>query len=295
MDLMTTREVADYLRLKERKIYEMVAEQSIPCCRVTGKWLFPKALIDLWLLQNSDTPQQAKQVLAPSRQIVGSHDPLLEWAARESRCELALLCDGSLDGLRRLAERQALLCGLHVWEAEREDYNLGLVERTLAQQPIVVLHWAWREQGLIVATDNPLQIKSISDLVRPGVRVIERQPEAGSYLLWQRLLQQAGLEPGRLQLSESAARTENEVALAVMEGRVDAGLGIRAAANVLRLGFVPLWRERFDLVLYRRDYFDKPLQTLLQFTRHPRFAERAASLGGYDISQLGQVLYNASC
>ncbi|MEX0758629.1 MAG: helix-turn-helix domain-containing protein, partial [Tistlia sp.] len=104
-ELMTTREVADYLRLKERRIYELVRQRAIPCTRVTGKWLFPKPLIDLWLSRHLEGSPPAS---APPPVVAGSQDPLLDWAVRESGCGLALLPGGSLDGLARLARGEAL-------------------------------------------------------------------------------------------------------------------------------------------------------------------------------------------
>ncbi|HXH03303.1 MAG TPA: helix-turn-helix transcriptional regulator [Candidatus Competibacteraceae bacterium] len=289
-ELMTTREVAEYLRLKERKIYELVAEGRIPCSRVTGKWLFPRTLIDLWVLQNTDYPGIRPSLPPPV--LAGSHDPLLEWAVRESGCGLALLFDGSLDGLRRLAARQALACGLHVYEPEQERYNLGVIAAYLPAQPVVALEWAWREQGVLLAAGNPLGVTSLADLAARRVRVIGRQAESGSQLLLEHLLQRQGLSWSELDSGQPVARSESEVALAVLEGRAEAGLAIRAVARQFRLEFLPLQRERYDLVMGRRDYFEEPLQRLLQFARSARFAERAAELGGYDVSALGRVVYN---
>src|SRR5690242_11408166 len=106
-ELMTTGEVAAYLRLKERKIYELVRQQRIPCARVTGKLLFPKQTIDLWVA--SQTEFAGPELRLPPPVAAGSHDPLLEWALLQSGCELALLTGGSADGLRRLAAGQAVL------------------------------------------------------------------------------------------------------------------------------------------------------------------------------------------
>ena len=96
-DFLTTKEVAAYLRIKERRVYELVRQRAIPCTRVTGKWLFPKALIDVWLAEGVD----GEAAVRPPPVIAGSQDPLLDWAVKESGCGLALLAGGSLDGLNR--------------------------------------------------------------------------------------------------------------------------------------------------------------------------------------------------
>jgi putative molybdopterin biosynthesis protein len=289
-ELMSTREVAEYLRLKERKVYDLVAKRRIPCTRVSGKWLFPRALIDAWLLEQA-TGVPARPGLAELPNILaGSHDPLLDWAVRESGSDLAILFDGSLAGLERLAARGAVACGLHVIDADTGTYNLPRIRDRLGGEPVVVLEWAWREQGLIVAAGNQLGIRGIGDL--PRVRFAARQPEAGSHLLLEQLLRAAGLAMEAVRGEGTPLRSETEVALAVSEGRADAGLGIAAAARQLGLGFVPLGRERYDLVIWRRAYFEPPLQRLMAFAQGAGFRDRARQFAGYDVSTLGRVHFN---
>ena len=127
-DLMTVTEVADYLRVRERTIYELVRTQRIPSCKLSGKLLFPKRLIELWVAQSADYPQAATHLAAPPLVIAGSHDPLLEWAARESKCELALLVDGSTAGMHRLQAGQATACALHLIDPVTGEYDAGLRE-----------------------------------------------------------------------------------------------------------------------------------------------------------------------
>jgi putative molybdopterin biosynthesis protein len=285
--LMNTKEVAEYVRLKERSVYNLVAMQRIPFTRVTGKLLFPKVLIDSWLL---DQAEGVPTIALLPHVIAGSHDPLLEWAVRESGSELALLFDGSLAGLERLAQRRAVASGLHVIDSDTKTYNVPQVRARLPREPVVVLEWAWREQGLIVAADNPLGIERLADL--NGVRFAARQPEAGSRLLLDHLLRTEGLGPETVHADGPPLRTETDVALAVSEGRADAGLGIAAVARQLNLDLVPLTRERYDLLIWRRAYFEPPLQRLLAFCASAAFAAKAENLGGYDVSGLGRVHHN---
>jgi excisionase family DNA binding protein len=118
-DMMNTREVAAYLRIKERKVYDLVKTGKIPCTRVTGKWLFPKTVIDLWVIQNLSHKGDPAVVPAPPPIIAGSHDPLLDWAVRESGSGLALMFGGSLDGLRRFAAGDAIKSLMTVWKTSR--------------------------------------------------------------------------------------------------------------------------------------------------------------------------------
>lgn len=287
---MSTREVADYLRIKERKVYDLIAKGRIPCTRVTGKWLFPKPLIDRWLSEHAEgVPSGSRGAGAPPI-ISGSHDPLLDWAARESGSSLAVLFNGSLAGLEHLAEGQAMICGMHVYDGESGEYNVPFVRRRLGSEPVVCVEWARREQGLIVAPGNPHGIESVRDLVR--VRFQARQREAGSHLLLEHLLRDDDIGFDDLRLVESPALSESDVALAVAEGAADAGLGIAAVARQHGVDFVSLWHERYDLLVWRRVYFDAPVQRLLAFAQTARFRRRAAELAGYDVGGLGTVHFN---
>ncbi len=287
-DLLTTREVADYLRVKERRVYELVRQGAIPCTRVTGKWLFPKAQIDLWLAENA----AGEQAVAPPPVIAGSHDPLLDWAVKESACGLALLAGGSLDGLDRFARGEAMLAGLHLLDAGSGEFNVPALRQRMSGQGLVLLEWAVRQQGLVLGPGNPHGIRGVRDLGRDDVRVMRRQGESGSHLLLAHLLERAGMALKDLRFADETARGETDLGLAILEGRAEAGLAVEAVACSLKLAFVPLMRERYDLLVRRRDYFTAPLQRLFAFARSAPFAARAAQMGGYDVSGLGTVRYN---
>jgi excisionase family DNA binding protein len=282
---MNTREVADYLRIKERKVYDLIAKKAIPCTRVTGKWLFPKPLIDAWLAQGMQSV--GLSVVSPPAVVVGSHDPLLDWSLRESNCDLATLPGGSLDGLRRFARGDAVLCGLHIPEAD--GFNSQSVASQCAGQGTVMVEWAWREQGLVLAKGNPLNIISISELVSKNARVAVRQPDAGSRLLFQNLIEAANINFEDLNILTEIFKNENDLGLAILDGKADAGLGISAVARGHRLDFLPLHQERFDLLIHRRDYFNPPFQALLAFTQTELFQAKAQEMSGYDITKIGKI------
>lgn len=292
-DLMTVTEVADYLRVRERTIYELVRSQRIPSCKLSGKLLFPKRLIELWIAQSADYPQAATHLAAPPPVIAGSHDPLLEWAIRESKCELAILVDGSMGGMHRLLAGQAVACGMHLIDAASGRYDASVLARSLPGLDFVVIEWARRQQGLIVAAGNPARIGGISDLSKQSVRVATRQEGSGSALLLSKLVADAGLKLEDLKTEGEPVSSETDVAVAVREGKADAGLAIEAVAREKGLDFVPLQWERFDLVIRRMEYFEAPLQRLLRFCQTQVFRDRARLLEGYDVSSTGAVVFNA--
>ena len=290
-EMMDTREVAAYLRLKERRIYDLVRQRAIPHVRATGKLLFPRAQIDAWLAAKGEAP--VRPVRARPAIIAGSHDPLLEWSVRESRCGLAMLATGSRAGVEALARGEATAAAAHWLDDASGEFNVPLVRSMLGGAEVVVLEWAGRTQGLLLRQGNPHRIRKIADLARKRVRIATRQPEAGSHRLFLHLLAQASVQPESLDWSPRIAHAETELAAIIREGHADVGLGIEAAARANGLAFIPLAIERLDLITYRRDAFEPPLQALLAWTRTPEFATQATSLGGYNIANTGRVVFNA--
>lgn len=287
---MTVTEVADYLRVRERTIYELVRTQRIPSCKLSGKLLFPKRLIEQWVADAAAVPGPSA-LPQPPPVLSGSHDPLLEWAVRESGSELALLVGGSSAGLQRLISGQAVACGVHLADVA-DGYAGTAAGAELAQRDVVVIEWAKRQQGLVLAKGNPAGIGAISDLKRKSVRVVVRQDGSGSAMLLAKLLDDAGIPSSAIKTAGRPVSSESDIAIAIRSGRADVGLAIEAAAREQGLDFLPLVVERFDLVVRRAQYFDPPMQRLLSFVRTPAFRERAAALGGYDVGETGRVVFN---
>jgi excisionase family DNA binding protein len=286
---MTTAEVADYLRIKERTIYEMVARQTIPFSRVTGKLLFPRRLIDAWLEAQTELP--AAGIAPPPPIYAGSNDPLLEWALRQAGTGLAVLANGSTHGLEELAAGRAVLAGCHLLDPATDSWNLAAVKAHLPGGAHVMIHWARRTQGLMTAPGNPLGITGLADAMAGGRRFAVRSAGAGSQRLLEVLLDRAGLALADLEVVDRPAETHADLAALIETGEADCGLGLMAAAGPL--GFIPLLTdESFDLVLTRRDYFEPPVQALLAFAKTETFARRVTHLGGYDTSDLGRVRWN---
>ncbi|MCC5903164.1 MAG: helix-turn-helix transcriptional regulator [Halomonas sp.] len=288
---LTTAEVADYLRLKERKVYDLARQGQIPCSRVTGKLLFPRQQVDLWVLNHLEGDQAQRQTVPLV--VAGSQDPLLEWAIRESGSDLAMLCQGSGDGVRRLLDGKAMLSGIHLLDPVTQRYNEPCALGLSGMRDLLVVHWAKRCQGLLLPTDNPLKITALDELTRTDIRVAHRQPGAGAARLLGCLLQRAGVDGSAVNWVPNPSLSEDDLALSIYQGEADVGLGVEAAAHRQQLGFIPLCEEPFDLIMQRRSYFEPPVQRLLAFTHQARFAERARQLGGYDIAETGNVIYNA--
>lgn len=277
--LLTTKEVADLLRVKERKVYDLAAADEIPHRRITGKLLFPAHEISAWIDGSGEQPARIRPDV-----VAGSHDPLLDWAIRASDSGLATLCNGSRDGLTQFQAGNAALAGLHL--PDDEGWNIASVD-SLGLSNSVLISWAVRKRGLLVPQETAAGYSSIADL--KGKRVAARQPGAGAAVLFQRLLADAGLSDKDLESFSGRSHTETEAAAAVAAGEADAALGIEAMAKQFKLAFLPLVDERFDLLVDRRSYFTEPVQRLLAFAGTPDFRDKAASLGGYDLETHASV------
>jgi molybdenum cofactor synthesis domain-containing protein len=238
------------------------------------------------------TPEDLEGTLV----VLGSHDNTLDLLAnllhrRDHRLRLSSGHVGSLGGLMALRQGRAHLGGSHMLDPETNTYNVPFIERYLAGVPLKLINLAWREQGLMVAPGNPQHLQSVRDLVRPGVRFINRQRGAGTRLLLDYLLKEAGLDPGRVQGYDREEYTHMAVAVNVFSGTADVGLGILAAARALGLDFIPLLPERYDLVVPETTFGDPRFQVLWEVIRSREFQAAAAALGGYDLKDCGTILW----
>ncbi len=292
-DFLTTRELAALLRVKERKVYELVAAGSLPVRRVTGKLLFPREEIETWLgARTGDTTAGYTVAGADAARpmvVAGGHDLLLEWALRESRSGVAAFLDGALDGLHRAAAGECVAAGLHI--PEGDGWNVASVAERFSKEPWVLIEWARRSRGLVMRTDLPRQPRSLREA--RGLRFQARQPEAGSELIFGQLLAREKLRREDFTFA-GIERSESDLALGIAANRADIGLGLAAAARQFGLNFFPLVEERFDLLIWRKAYFDPPFQKFLRFCGSSAFHAKAENLGGYDISGFGTVHFNGN-
>jgi putative molybdopterin biosynthesis protein len=196
----------------------------------------------------------------------------------------------SLEALRRLGRGEAHAAGTHLWDPDSGEYNLPYVRRELAGRRLVVVTLSQWQQGLIVAKGNPKGIAGPADLVHRKVTMVNRDPGSGSRTLLDTWLRTAGLAPHRLQGYNREVLSHLAVAEAVASGMADTGPGILAVARMLRLDFVPLQQERYDLVIPLEFLHAPPVQALLEVVVSRPFQHELEALGGYDSSQSGTVV-----
>lgn len=286
-EFLTTKEVADLLRIKERKVYDLASSGAIPHNKAIGKLLFPRQQINAWLEQHAQYGNEPLDQRPPV--VHGSHDLLLEWALRESQSNLATLFDGSSDGLHRFVDREGVLSGLHIYDADDDSWNINAAQAVCHHLPVVLVNWSYRQRGLIMPSELKSNIKTLSDIT--NYRVVMRQPAAGSQLLFEQLLEKEGVQVSQLKTSD-IARSENDLAASIKLQQADVGFGLAHVAAENGLHFLPVLEEQFDLLIDRRAYFDEPIQRLFDFAKTKRFKERVESMVGYNVDSLGRVIVN---
>ncbi len=220
--------------------------------------------------------------------ITGSDDPLLTRLAQLVRTSTNPV--GSLGGLLALAQHQADIAGVHLLDAETGEYNIPFVKHLLPEDDIVLINLAFRQNGLIIARDNPKHIRTLRDLMRRDVRFINRARGTGTRLLLHSKLRTAHIDPQKITNWNHAVATHDAVGAAIATGAADVGPGLRATAVAWNLDFIPLGDERYDLIIPRDELESPRIEQMLSKLHSKEFRQAADNLAGYDLSKSGKVI-----
>ena len=227
--------------------------------------------------------------------LLGSHDIALGLLTErlqnyKGSAEILALAVGSLEGLVALRQGIGQIAGCHLLDIESGEYNLPYVRHFFPDRPVVLVTLAHREQGLLVVPGNPHRIRGLEDLARPDLILINRNPGSGTRLWLDRQLTRSGISYQQVRGYIQETRTHTGVAQAILQGKADVGLGIQAAASQFGLDFIPLFQERYDLVIPREQVESQRLQPLLNHLQSGEFRRAMDGLGGYDTAHTGDRL-----
>jgi excisionase family DNA binding protein len=295
---LSTKEVAQFLGVNEKMVYTLVSEKGLPATKITGKWLFPRYLVEQWLENETINYPKPTDPLPPYHGlliITGSNDILLDRTIslfnRLYPEHLAVFGNlGSMGGIRALRRNLCHISSSHLLQENGQDYNFGFAREELEQLPAVV-NFCQREQGLLLAKGNPKGIQKITDLGKPDIKIVNRPLGTGTRLLLDGELKTAGIIGDQIEGYHREFQQHLDVGLEVLSGRADAGLGIRAVAGLLSLDFIPLRWERFDFLILKDRFFEKGVQLFLGLLPEAAFRELTQDLEGYDMSLCSKMLF----
>lgn len=296
--LLSTKEVASLLGIHEKNVYKLITDKGLPATKITGKWLFPRHLVQQWIENNTiNYPAQKRLAISPPALFVvaGSNDVLLDRALSLFMHQFPQYTAvfgnlGSMGGIKTLRQGLCHMATSHLAEEKVQDFNFGPAAAILEDMPAVV-NFCQREQGLIVARRNPHHIHSVQDLAHKNLRLVNRSLGTGTRHWLDRALARAGLSPADLIGYGREVSRHLEVGLEVLSGRADCGPGIHSVAGLLGLDFIPMHWERFDLLISKERFFESNIQDFLHTLSTSEFIELSADLLGYDLTLSGKIIH----
>lgn len=302
-EIMSTKEVAQYLGIHEKQVYALIKSKRIPSTRVTGKWIFPKKLIDEWIDTNAragmaEARRKSKQIEG-ALLASGSNDPILDILKtyiRKAYPEFYIFSanTGSTDGLKALNEGYTDIAWSHLLDPKSGQYNIPFLSTYLPNLKAVVINLFNRDLGFLVAPGNPLNIHGFKDLAKPKVRFINRQKGSGTRVLLDHHLRELKIPASSIKGYENEVYTHFEVGLSVLAKETDLGLATGSVSKLLGLSFIPLTQESFDMLLDQSTFFERGVQAFIEILNSKEFRSRVENLGSYDFKNSGKIIYSQS-
>lgn len=295
--LLNTRELAEFLNINEKMVYSLISDKQLPATKVTGKWLFPKHLVEQWLEKETiNVPKGISASSFPGLLIIcGSNDILLDRTVSlfnqlypKNTAVFGNL--GSMGGIRALQRNLCHIAASHLIQDNDQEYNFEIARQELGEIPAIV-NFCRREQGLLLAKGNPKKIQELKDLGKKGIQIVNRAPGTGTRLLLDREFENTGLDGKKIKGYEKELGKHLDVGLEILGGRADAGPGIKAVAGLLGLDFLPLRWERFDLLVKKSRFFEQETQQFMGLFHEKIFQDLTETLEGYDLNSCGRVLF----
>jgi excisionase family DNA binding protein len=300
-EMMSTKEVAKYLGIHEKQVYALIKLKRVPCTRVTGKWVFPRKLIDEWI--DSDARIGLKEARQKSKRIEGaylasgSNDPILDILQtylKRSYPEFYIFSSntGSTEGLKALNMGYTDIAWSHLFDPKSGEYNIPFLSTYLPNLKPVVVNLFRRELGFVIAPKNPLGFRGFEDLAGKEIKFINRQKGSGTRVLLDHHLKGLRIPSSKIKGYEREVYTHFEVGLSILSKEANVGIATSAVSKFLGLPFIPITRENFDMLLDQSTFFEKGVQAFIEILNSSEFRNRVARLGNYDFGNSGKILYS---
>jgi putative molybdopterin biosynthesis protein len=299
----TPDEVAQLFQISKHTVYELIKRGDLQAFKVGNKMRIEHAEIERYK-ESTKAPAKKTQVDLPHTQtsqpvrLSGSHDFLVEHFVKQTSKDLQLQIQptyiGSLEGLMMLYRGQSDIAAIHLLDPASQEYNLPFIHQLFVYESIAVVRFVSREQGFIVAKSNPKGIESFNDLTRRDVQFVNRQKGAGTRFLLDSMLSSNGIDPTKINGYSNEEWNHLSTASYISRGMADVAFGIQSAASHLGLDFIPIAKEQFDLVFRFTNENKQNLTNLINYLQSPEFKSSLTDLEGYDIEDLGTVIYQTS-
>ena len=295
---ITTKEVAKLLKVNEKMVYSLINDKGLPATKVTGKWMFPQRLVEEWLEMNIQNYRQSELDMSSDTGrllLAGSDDPLFQQTLslfqKKGFGTVAFFANlGSMGGLKCLRRGLCHIGVCHLLQDDNQEYNFDFAEKELDRSPVFV-NFSKREQGILLQKGNPKNIKSVTDLARAEVRIVNRPLWTGTRLLLDYEIAKSDIATDEISGYHHEVSRHLDVGLEIVAGKADAGPAIRAIAGLLDLDFMPLRWERFDLLIARERFFEQGVQQFMGLLHDVSFQKLAESFVGYDLSLCGKMVF----
>ncbi|MDQ0975245.1 putative molybdopterin biosynthesis protein [Neobacillus niacini] len=299
----TPDEVAQLFQISKHTVYELIKRGELQAFKVGNKMRIEQSEIERYK-ESTKAPVKKIQVeqmdthaSLPIR-LSGSHDFLVEHFVKQTSKDLQQQIQptyiGSLEGLMMLYRGQSDIAAIHLLDPASQEYNLPFIHQLFVHESISVVRFVSREQGFIVGKGNPKGIYDFNDLVQKNVQFVNRQKGAGTRFLFDSMLSKNGIAPTEINGYSTEEWNHLSTASYISRGMADVAFGIQSAASHLGLDFIPVAKEQFDLVFRFTNENKQKLTDLIHYLQSPGFKSSLTDLEGYDIQDLGTIIYQTS-
>lgn len=297
---MSTKEAAEYLGINEKQVYALIKAKSIPCTRVTGKWVFPKKLIDKWITSNAlkEGPSIDEAVKNNSSALfaAGSNDPILDILINRMQNSsggrhIFSCVTGSTEGIRLLGGGFTDIAWCHLSKPGTGEYDMTSIADLVPDRKIAIVHLFQRELGFLLPLNSGREKMSFAKISGNGINFINRQKGSGTRILTEYFLEAEGIDPSSINGFNTEVNTHLEVGLKILSGKSGVGIATGSVAKILGLSFQPLISESFDMVLVQETFFRDEVQKFIETMQSEEFREMVSPLGNYDFDKSGKIIY----
>lgn len=300
-ELMSTKEVAQYININEKQIYLLIKAGRIPCTRVTGKWLFPRKLIDEWI--ETSVQDGLKKVRKRANRIegallaAGSNDPLLDillTVIKRDHPDFNIFSanTGSVRGLQTLNAGLTDIAFSHLFDPQTGDYNTPYLKRYCPDHQPVVVNLFYRQTGFLIVQSKSDIFKGWKSLTNKKIRFVNRQSGSGIRIMLDDELKKRDISAGDISGYDNEVYTHFEVGLSLISGEADVGIASAAVAKILDIKFQPIVSERFDMILDKNTFFLPAVQTFIETLQSEKFKNRVEKIGNYNFKDAGRIMHS---